>query len=275
MNKGPVNMNELSGLFNDRDLQLVVQVLMPEYKDRKRMIRILKSDEDILEGMLKDDKLFKYIMDDPESIIKISPNLLFTVLLNRVKCNLENQSYTVERQDRHQVLIFDSKEVVDLLHDKRILRYLADLMVSFVRINSYSVHIRVKRGVWRKFRFSDFDIDSLIRYSQMIEADRRFQSYKRIADICLFVTGVFPDYINTFRKQSTLRLGVAAQKRREEFAEHGRYFYRAASRQRTAQILELNDVLLQLSENFTLATKPLTLMTSRYLGFIKEKLFLQ
>ena len=46
MNKGPVNMNELSRLFNDIDLQLVVQVLIPEYKDRERMIRILKSDED-------------------------------------------------------------------------------------------------------------------------------------------------------------------------------------------------------------------------------------
>ena len=187
-------MNELSGPLSDRDLQLLVQVLMPENKDRERMIGILRSDEDILEGMLKDDKLFKYIMDDPESLIRISPNLLFTVLLNRVKFNLENQSYTVERQDRHQVFIFDSKEVVDLLHDKRILRYLADMLVSFVRINSFSVYIRVKKGVWRKIRFSDFDIDSLIRYSQMIEEDQRFPSYKRIADICLFITGIFPDY---------------------------------------------------------------------------------
>ena len=267
-------MNELSGLFNDRDLQLMVQVLMPENTDRERMIRTLKSDEDILEGMLKDEKLFKYIMDDPESLIKISPNLLFIVLLNRVKHNLENQSYTVERQERHQIIIFDSKEIVDRLQDKRILRYLADMLVSFVRINSYSVHVRVKKGIWRKFRFSDFDIDSLIRYSQMIEEEQRFQSYKRIADICLFVTGIFPDYINTFRKQSVPRLGMAAQKRREDFAEHGKYFYKAASRHRIAQILELNEVLLQLSENFTLATKPLTLMTSRYLGFIKEKLFL-
>ena len=268
-------MNELTGQFNDRDLQLVIQVLMPENRDMERMIKVLKSDEDILEGMLNDERLFKYIIDNPESLIRISPNLLFTVLLNRVKSNLENQSYTVERQDRHQVLIFDSKEVVDLLHDKRILRYLADLLVSFVRINSYTVHIRVKKGIWRKYRFSDFDIDSLIRYSQMIEEGQRFQSYKRIADICLFITGIFPDYINTFHKQTTSRLGAGAKRRREEFAEHGKYFYRAASRQRTAQILELNEVLMQLSENFTLATKPLTLMTSRYLGFIKDKLFLQ
>jgi len=64
-------------------------------------------------------------------------------------------------------------------------------------------------------------------------------------------------------------------KSREEVTEHGKYFYRDAARQRVAQILELNNVLIQLSEYFLLAAKPLTLMTSRYLGFLKEKLFLQ
>ncbi len=268
-------MHELSRTFSDRDLLLIVQVLMPGYKDKERMVRILRDDEDILEGMLTDEKLFKYLMDNPESLIRVSPSLFFTVLLNRVKYDLEHQSYTVEHQDRHQMIIFDSKEVVNLLNEKRMLSYLTDMLVSFVRINNFSVAIRVRRGIWRRFKFSDFDIDSLIKYSQMINEDQRFQSYKRIADICLFITGIFPDYIDARKRYSASCLKAVTLKSREEVAEHGKYFYRAAARQRVAQTLELNNVLIQLSEYFLLAAKPLTFMTSRYLGYLKEKLFLQ
>ena len=87
------------------------------------------------------------------------------------------------------VLPYVAREVYGT--DQTGLGYLAEMLVSFVKINSFTIPIRVRKGVWRKFRFSDFDINSLIKYSQMIEQDQRYHPYKRIADICLFTIGIF------------------------------------------------------------------------------------
>jgi hypothetical protein len=276
--KGLKAMNELSRVLSDKDLNLLVEVLMPGCRDMERMTRVLRDDEDILEGMLTDERLFNYLMNDPESLVSISPYLFFSILLNRVKNDLKQQPYTIERQDRYQMVVFDSRDVVELLRDRKIFNYLIDMLVSFVRINSYSVSIRVRKGIWRKYRFSDFDIDSLIKYSEMIDEEQRFPSYKRIADICLFIIGVFSDYVDTWSKQSGFehpRLRNLSRRNRDDFMKNGQYFYRAASEQKMAQMLELNRVLQELSEKFILASKPLTFLSRHYLGLLKEKLFLQ
>jgi hypothetical protein len=270
-------MNGNSWMLSDHDLSLIIRVVIPELKDKERMVRILREDEDILEGMLRDDRLFKYLLDDPESIIKVSPYLLFTVLLHRAKHELENQSYTVERDKRSQMAVFDVGKVMHLMNERTVLIYLANMLVSFVKINSFTIPVRIRKGMWHKLKFSDFDIDSLIRFSQMIEEDHRFGPYKRIADICLFVTGIFPDYIGSHYEElmgGITRTTRSSEWNREGFEEHGKYFYRAAARHKAAQDLELHQVLQQLSENFILATKPLSFLSSHYLGFFKKKLFL-
>ena len=147
-----------------------------------------------------------------------------------------------------------------------------------MKINSCTVMFRVKKGVWRRFRFSDFNIDSLLKYSEMIDEEGRFLSYKKIADICLFMTGIFPAYLSTHRKASSFGhpgLLGAARRSKEELRTYGRYFYKAAAQHRDAYLYQLHQVLLSLSEKFNLAEKPLTFMSHRYLGFLKEKLFLQ
>jgi hypothetical protein len=152
------------------------------------------------------------------------------------------------------------------------------MLASFVRINSFTIPVRVQKGLWRKLQFSDFDIDSLIRYSQMIDEEHRFGPYKRIADICLFIAGVFPDhmgnpYLNLFG--GGRRFGIAAGWDRESYEEHGSHFYREAAHLRAAQMLELSGVLLLLADKFSLAAKPLSFMSSHYLGLFKNRLFLQ
>jgi hypothetical protein len=271
-------MNEIASNLTEADLFFIVQVLMPGYRDRTRMVKALAEDEEMLEGMLKDEELFKFIIDNPESIVKVSPQLFFTVVLFKVMNDLEGQSYTVEQEERINIFIFDSRNVVNFLKEKRILLYLIDMLCSFVKINSYTVMLRVKRGVWRRFKFSDFNIDSLMKYSEMIDEEGRFLSYKRIADICLFMTGIFPAYLGAQRSPRSLAqpgLVSASRKSKEELRTYGRHFYRAAAHHREAYTHRLHKVLLSLSEKFDLAEKPLTFMSQRYLGFLKETLFLQ
>jgi hypothetical protein len=43
--------------------------------------------------------------------------------------------------------------------------YLVDMLTSFTKIESYAISIRVRKGAWKKIRFSDLDIHSLISNS--------------------------------------------------------------------------------------------------------------
>lgn len=275
-------MKQTSWLLNDNDLLFLVRTLMPGYDQRQRMVRILREDEDILEAMLADEKLFRILSDDPQSLLQVSPHLFFTVLLNRVKKELKARSYTVEKDFGSNALVFDSAAVVGFLEDRSVRNYLADMLVSFVRINSYTIPIRVRKGIWRKYRFSDYDIDSLMRYSEILSREQRFPSYKRIADICLFTRGVFHD--QTGMKGIS---GSTAGKGKQELENYGRYFYKAAAEyaelmerhslttEEQRRLQEIVEVLLQLSEHFAMAVKPLTFMANHYLEPFKEELFLK
>jgi hypothetical protein len=275
-------MKKTSWMLTDSDLLFLVRVLMPGYEQRRRMVRILREDEDILEGMLADEKLFRILTDNPESLLRVSPQLFFTVLLNHVKMELKDRSYTVENEFGSHALVFDSATIVEFLEDRRIRNYLADMLVSFVRINSYTIPIRIRKGIWRKYRFSDFDIDSLIRYSEVLSEEQRFPSYKRIADICLFTRGIFPDQIQVKRSSASI-----ADKRKHDLEDYGRYFYKAAAeyaelmehgsltRIEQQRLPDIIQVLLALSEHFAVAVKPLSFLANNYLEPFKEELFLQ
>lgn len=262
-------------LFSEQDLLFLIKTLIPDCNDHAKMMRVLRDDEEILEGMLNDEKLCKLMIENPDSIIRVSPHMFFTVLLNRVKKDLKSKSFTVEHEARVQLVVFDTEEVFDLVNEIKMRNYLADMLASFVKINSFTIPVRVRKGVWRKFRFSDFDINSLIKYSQMIDEDQRYHSYKRIADVCLFTIGIFPDFLNIGHTALGERFRGMTQKSRDDFANYGRYFYKAASNHKVAQVQEIDRLLMTLSENFMLAVKPLNYMVKQYLGTLKAELFLQ
>jgi hypothetical protein len=232
--------------------------------------------------MLGDIKLFHILKDDPQSLLQVSPHLFFTVLLNRVKEEFKTRSYTVEGGFGSHAIVFDSAAVVGLLEDLSIRNYLADMLVSFVRINSYTIPVRVRKGIWRKYRFSDYDIESLMRYSEVLSKEKRFPSYKRIADICLFTRGIFHDH----SRLTSISASISG-KGTEELESYGRYFYRAAAEyaemmeqqsltaEEQLRLQEIIEVLLQLSENFVMAVKPLTFMANHYLEPFKDELFLK
>jgi hypothetical protein len=155
--------------FSDDDLQFLVRVLMPETEDRQKMARVIRDDAEILEGMLADQRVFRRMLADPLSVLRVSPALFFAILLARVRSDLEHEPYTLERSRRLSMVLFDVPQIVELLDDRQLRAYLTELLVSFVRINSYSFSVRIRPGLWRRVRFSDFDIDSLVRYCNAID----------------------------------------------------------------------------------------------------------
>lgn len=248
---------------------------MPGGSDLVRMVRNLYDDEDLLDSMLDDERVARVLIDEWESAVQVSPRLFFAVLLNRVRRDLEHHTYTFERRNNQVMVIFDTNNILDLLANRSIREYLAEMLASFARVNSYSVAVRKRKGIWHRYRFSDFDVDSLIRLSEQVSDERRFPVYKRIADVCLFSLAVFSEFVDSDRRamlKSYPELGLLAAKNVDDFKEYGEYFYREAARM--SHLEAVQEVLSELSEEFSLVAKPLTFMADHYLGGLKTKVFL-
>jgi hypothetical protein len=261
-----------------RDLLFMSGTLMPERDDREHTADLIQEDESFIEAMLDDERLFRRLMSEEEILVLISPWLFFTVLLRRARRDLEQEVFTVERRSRQKVPVFDADQVIRLLEQEPLLDYLAGMLASFTRVESVTVPIRVRRGVWRKIRISDLDVDSLMRYCQTQDEKFHFEPYKRIADVCLFLTGMFPQYIHAqyrYPLSRQLRPQVRSRMCRnvEDYEAYGRAFYRLAAEHERARVEGLDDVLATLSANFILAEKPLIFLADRYLGFAKQRLF--
>ena len=261
------------------DLLFLVETLMPESEDQERSADRLQADELLLEAMLDDDRLFQRLMSGGEEIlVQVSPRLFFTVLLRRARRDLERETFTVEQRHRQKVVLFDTDRVIELLEQEPVQDYLATMLASFTRIKSMTVPVRVRKGIWRRYRTNELDVDSMMRYCQVLDEAFRFEPYKRIADACLFLAGMFSTYIDAqhrypLSRQIRPRTKGQICRSLEDYEEYGQAFYRLAAEHEMARMEELDDVLTTLSENFVLAEKPLAFLSERYLRFAKHRLF--
>ncbi len=269
----------ISNGLSDRDILFLIETVDRTLLNKAEAI---KGDSAFIESMLDAEagRVFQRIMlmNDDSLIASITPRFLFDVLLRVAYKEFENQAYTVERTASQKIPVFDSPEVVRFLSNKAVLRYLADMLASFTRIESFTLPVRVRKGVWRRIRYNDMDLDSLLRFCQTVDEERRFGYYKRIADICLFILGMFPEYAAPdFRLLSTgrTRTGLFGRLRRsaEDYEEEGRRFYRLAGEHSDARLLHLTEIFLQLQEKFNLAKKPLNYISENFLRFKRGKLF--
>jgi hypothetical protein len=264
--------------FSHQDLHFVVQTLIPERSDPERVVDLIHDDEPLLDAMLQDDRLFEQLMRDDEKMVSVSPRFFFKVLLLRTRRELEQELYTVERRHQQKVVLFDANRVVELLADPAVCDYLAAMLASFTRIDSKTVHVRVREGVWRRFRVNDLDVDSLLRYAQIVDEEYRFPIYRRIGDACLFLTGLFAEHLEArqyypFSGQPRLRFKGSLLHSLEDFEAYGRTFYHLAAEHPDAGRHEQVEVLNILSEQFILAEKPLAFLGDRYLSLRKHQIF--
>lgn len=263
--------------FSESDVLFLVETVLPERDDKARVVSLVRDDPDFVEALLGDERVFQRMVRDEEILLHVSPHLFFSVLLKQARQDLEAESYTMERRQRQRVAIFDAPQAAKLLADRPLRDYLAGMLASFTRVHGFTQRVRVRRGVWRKQRFNDLDLESLIRYASALEAEQRFLVYKRIGDVCLFLAGMFPEYIEGRSRQPAghaprLARGRLAQSI-EDYEREGRRFYGLAAGHHTARAAELAAPLAALADNFTLAEKPLSFIASHYLAMRKHTLF--
>lgn len=264
--------------LSERDLDFLVDTVSPEVTDKPHLKQIIREDDDFKNTFMGDAKVFRRVMRDDEILLKISPPMFFEILLRKAADDLSRCGYTFEKTRTMSIPVFDTEDLVSLLNRESLLIYLADMLSSFTRVESYAVSIRIRKGVWRKIRFNDFDIHSLISLCDIVDDAYRFSLYKRIGDICLFILGVFPVYAERnyrYAVSGQIRPGSADRRRvsPQDYEKEGQRFYRMAAEHRTSLDMELSDVFWSLHENFRQAKKPLNYIAEHYLPY-KSNVFL-
>ena len=149
---------------------------------------------------------------------------------------------------------------------------------------SGAVWVRQRRR-WRRRRFSDLDLAALARLLDLVAPAERPGIYRRLGDLALFLSGVFPDYCNrplipAATTERLLRDAGVAQPADPVLGtlpvleRIGISCYREANStaaQRTTALNVLNDI----ADRFSTARRVLNFITDRYLFGTRDRWFPQ
>lgn len=242
-------------VLSDRDLDFVAQVVAPDSKNTEKMKQAIRGEPAFRKTVLGDKKIFEEVMKRSPAILRVSPPLFFEILLRQTKKGMEKRAYTLERMNYQAIPVFDRKEAIDFLSNEEIFYYLVLLLSSFVRIE--------------KGTPNDVDINSLIKQSKDCSPEFRFAFYRRVADVCLFILGMFPEFVtyDYYYLFSGKKPPAFSQEARgiADYEWLGREFYKLAAMEEAAKITNMKEVLLCLSENLYLAKKPLNFISEQKL----------
>ena len=252
--------------LSDADLDFLVRAVTTSRTDYDRIKDIVRGKADLLQVMLDDERVFRRLAETPEAVLQVSPYLLFTVLLRRAQRDLRARKFTMETSSQGTLPVFDADAAADLLEDVALRDYLALMLEEFTRIDRHTIHVWDEQGP-RPVTYSDFAVEDLEALAELAEESERFAIYRRLGDLCLFLTGMFADYLAARAREAASR-GARQRKHREDietYEELGRTYYRRAAEAEAAADLGLTDLLERLAAHFTLARKPLAVISQSYI----------
>jgi hypothetical protein len=95
--------------LTELDLKFVVETVATRRRDHAHIIELVRDKEELLEPMLDDPKLAKRLVNEEEVFVRVSPYLMFAVLLRRVRRDLESRSFMFERDERgRRIPVFEA-----------------------------------------------------------------------------------------------------------------------------------------------------------------------
>ena len=214
-----------------------------------------------------------------------SPFLIFAVAVHRAESELATMDHVPERSaQRLRVPLFDAPQLRDFLGSAARRLFLAELLASFTRnAAAYRPAPKGQPGTRqarqaRARRISELDLVRMAGLLDTVPEAERAGVYRRLGDVALFLTGVFPDYaaahaLGPVSAAQLLRAAQVPAQRRDQLAdapaidlfEHlGAQWYRAAWGMAPARTGRLA-VVAEVAERFRQARRVLNHIADRCL----------
>ena len=279
--------------LSDADLDLLSAAAGEPGARPVRLAR-LHDDPVRIERLLGSPRVFAALFSTPhdEPFVVASPFATFAVLLAHTAAVLQEISFVPERVGpRTRVPVFEVEPLRDLAGDPLRRLFLADLLASYTHVASGALWVKGRHG-WRHRRFSELDPAQFAELILATPPGRRLVLYRRLGDLALFLSGVFPDFVesrplppvalerliralNVSRAEagipeepSMLGLGAAGM-----LEWVGRRSYGLACEAAALPDVGLTPVVRHMAEHFRHARMVLNLLTDRYLFHHRERWF--
>jgi hypothetical protein len=130
-----------------------------------------------------------------EPLLSASPFLVFAVCVQRAALELESATYVAEwLGPGKRAPVFDVEQLRGFIALPRRRLFLAELLASYTHVASGSIVQLTRRGL-RRQRFSELDPVRFAGLLDVVPDEERPGILRRLGDLALFLTGVFPDYV--------------------------------------------------------------------------------
>ena len=129
-----------------------------------------------------------------DPLLRASPFLVFALAVHQTAADLEAATFVPEWSGpRRRVAVFDAPTLRGFLAAPARRLFLTELLASYVHVASGAVWVRTSRG-WRRRRYSELDPVRLAALLEVVDKAERPGVWRRLGDLALFLTGVFPDH---------------------------------------------------------------------------------
>jgi hypothetical protein len=183
--------------LTDADLALLVPHAAEE-AHRPELRATLRHRRGGIEDLFFRPELFEDVFAagrHADPLIGVSPFLAFAVAVHRTAHELASATYTAEWVGiGRRTPLFDVAGLRQFLSRPWHRFFLAELLASYTHVSSGSVMVATRRGL-RRQRFSELDPVRLAGLLEVVSPAERPGVLRRLGDLALFLTGVFPDYV--------------------------------------------------------------------------------
>ncbi|MEA3214578.1 MAG: hypothetical protein QOJ19_734 [Acidimicrobiia bacterium] len=257
----------------------------------------LRGHPELIEPALRSPGAFEQLFPTEPNVgltTAASPFLLFAVAVHRGVADLSTATFVAEPfAGWRRIPIFDSASLQAHFDDPARRLFAVEHLASYTRVASGPVWVRSERGTTRRVRYSEVDPTRLAALVLMVDDDDKPGIYRRLGDLALLLTGVFPDWaaktpahpVTVERLVRSVQVPAAgASFSVEDVAPLtgasglggmlrvlGPHWYRLAAE--TTPLPPVRRVLQDAADGFEKARRFLTLLTDRYLFPIRGRWF--
>jgi hypothetical protein len=174
-----------------------LRLLRPDWTS-PRPVELVTSVDRELDEALGSTRVFESVFGQVETgdpLLAASPFLVFAVAVHRAAIDLDSASYVSEWLGLgRRAPVFDVAHLREFMAAPWHRLFLIELLASYTHVSSGSVLVQTRRG-FRRQRFSELDPVRLAALLDVVSAAERPGVLRRLGDVALFLTGVFPDHV--------------------------------------------------------------------------------